>query len=181
MDARSIGLLEDFALFVTVAEAESLSAAARASGIPVARLSRRLAALEARLGLRLVDRTSRRFALTTEGEVYAERLRAPVGAFGEAVLALTEVDREPRGTLRLSASADFGATFLSPLIAEFARAHPGIAFDLDLSPRRVDVAAERFDAAIRIGPLESSPLTSRQVRHGAELSLRLARLSGASR
>jgi DNA-binding transcriptional LysR family regulator len=81
---------------------------------------------------------------------------------GDAIAALGEAAREPQGTLRLSASADFGATFLSPLIAEFAQIYPKVAFDIDLTPRRVDVAAERFDAAIRIGPLDDSTLTSRR-------------------
>ena len=162
MDARLIDQLPDLALFLTIAEADSLSAAARASGVSVARLSRRLASLEAALGVKLIDRTTRRFALTAEGEAYVAKLRLPMSELGEAVSALTEAAREPRGTLRLSASADFGATFLSPLIAEFAQAHPQVAFDIDLTPRRVDVAAERFDAAIRVGPLEDSTLTSRR-------------------
>ncbi len=162
MDASLINRLPDLALFLMIAEADSLSAAARASGISVARLSRRLAALEATLGVKLVDRTSRRFALTAEGDAYVDKLRLPMSELSDAVSVLTEAGREPRGTLRLSASADFGATLLSPLIAEFARLHPVVAFDIDLTPRQVDVAAERFDAAIRIGPLKDSTLTSRR-------------------
>ena len=162
MDARLIDRLADLALFLTIAEADSLSAAARASGISVARLSRRLAALEAAYGVKLIDRTSRRFALTAEGDAYVEKLRLPMNELGDAVSVLTEEGREPRGTLRLSASADFGATFLSPIIAAFAEAYPKVAFDIDLTPRQVDVAAERFDAAIRIGPLQDSTLTSRR-------------------
>ena len=162
METRLADRLPDLALFLTIAEADSLSAAARASGVSVARLSRRLAALEAALGVKLIDRTSRRFALTTDGEAYIDKLRLPMRELAETVSALSEAGREPRGTLRISASADFGATFLSPLIAAFAQTYPDIAFDIDLTPRRVDVAAERFDAAIRIGPLEDSALTSRR-------------------
>lgn len=162
MDARFVDRLPDIALFLRIAESDSLSAAARASGISVARLSRRLAALEGALGVKLIDRTPRRFALTAEGDAYVEKLRLPMNELGDAIAAVTEAGREPHGTLRLSASADFGATFLSPLIAEFAKIYPHVGFDIDLTPRRVDVASERFDAAIRIGPLEDSTLTSRR-------------------
>ena len=85
MDASFIDRLPDLALFLTIAEAESLSAGARASGVSVARLSRRLASLEAALGVKLIDRTSRRFALTAEGGAYVEKLRQPMGELSDAV------------------------------------------------------------------------------------------------
>lgn len=162
MDAILAELLPDLALFTVIAQSPSLSAAARASGIPVARLSRRLAALERRIGVRLIDRTSRRFALSEEGRTWLAGIGGAFTALDEAYAALVEQAREPQGTLRLSAGADFGAPFLSPIVAEFASRYPQISIDIDLSPRRVDVAAERFDAAIRIGPLEDSSLTSRR-------------------
>ncbi len=162
MDANLAELLPDLALFTMIAQAPSLSAAARASGIPVARLSRRLAALERRIGIRLIDRTSRRFALSEEGRAWLTGIGGAFAAMDDAYAALSAQAHEPHGTLRISAGADFGAPFLSPIVAEFAALHPQIAIDIDLSPRRVDLTAERFDAAIRIGPLEDSPLTSRR-------------------
>ncbi len=162
MDPGFIDRLPDLALFVAISQSDSLSAASRACGVPVARLSRRLAALEKAVGVRLVDRTSRRFRLTEEGRAYLSGLQPGVAALGEAYEALIDRGRAPSGTLRLAASADFGAAFLSPLVAAFSRLHPDVGFDIDLSPRRVDVAAERFDAAIRVGPLEDSALTSRR-------------------
>ena len=162
MDARFIDLLPDLALFVAIAEADSLSAASRTIGVSVARLSRRLAALEKSVGVRLVERTTRRFRLTAEGEALLASLAPPLGAVAEAYGVATEEGREPSGTLRLAASADFGAVFLAPLVAEFATLHPKVAFDIDLSPRRVELGAERFDAAIRVGPLADSELTSRR-------------------
>jgi DNA-binding transcriptional LysR family regulator len=162
MDARFIDLLPDLALFVVIAEADSLSAASRATGVPVARLSRRLAALERTVGVRLVERTPRRFQLTAEGEAYLASLRPVLGAVADAFGATAEEGREPGGVLRLAASPDFGAVFLAPLVAEFATLHPKVTFDIDLSPRRVELGAERFDAAIRIGPLPDSELTSRR-------------------
>ena len=162
MDSNFVDLLPDLALFVTVGRADSLSAASRASGVPVARLSRRLSALEQRVGVRLVERSSRRFRLTEEGAAYFASLAPKVEAISSAYLEVTEEGREPRGTLRLAASPDFGAFFLAKLVAEFAELHPQLALDIDLSPRQVDLRAERFDAAIRIGPLPDSDLTSRR-------------------
>ena len=163
MDPDFVERLPDLALFVATAEAPTLSAAARAIGIPVARLSRRLAALEQAVGVRLFDRTPRAFGLSADGRAYLAALRASVLDLSEAYHALKHQRAEPHGTLRLSASPDFAAPFLSPIIAEYAARYPAVAIDLDLSPRRVDVAAERFDAAIRVGPLPDSLLTSRRL------------------
>ena len=163
MDRDFVERLPDLALFVAAAEAVSLSAAARATGIPLARLSRRLAAFEHAAGVRLIDRTSRRFGLTDDGRAYLAALRGSVLGLSEAYDALINQKGEPQGTLRLAASPDFAAPFLSPIIAEYVARYPDVAIELDLSPRRVDIAAERFDAAIRVGPLEDSPLTSRRL------------------
>ena len=90
MDSRFIGLLPDLALFVAIGEADSLSAASRATGAPVARLSRRLAALERTVGVRLVERTPRRFPLTAEGEAYLASLAPTLGAVADADSVTTE-------------------------------------------------------------------------------------------
>ena len=163
MDPDFVERLPDLALFVAAAEAASLSAAARATGFTVARLSRRLAALEQAVGVRLIDRTPRRFGLTEDGKAYLAALRGSVLGLREAYDALIHQQGAPKGTLRLAASPDFAAPFLSPIIAEYVGLYPDVAIDLDLSPRRVDVAGERFDAAIRVGPLDDSPLTSRRL------------------
>ena len=163
MNPDFVERLPDLALFVAAAEAASLSAAARATGVSVARLSRRLAALEQAVGVRLIDRTPRRFGLTEEGRAYLLALRESVLGLSEAYDALINQGGTPQGTLRLAASPDFAAPFLAPIIAEYIALYPDVAIDIDLSPRRVDIAAERFDAAIRVGPLEDSPLTSRRL------------------
>ena len=162
MHAKLLDQLPDVAVFCIVADAKSLSAASRASGVPIARLSRRLAALEASLEIRLIDRTSRRFTLTAEGRAFRDEIGGSLETLEQAILQTHNRTRAPEGTLRLSAGADFGAPFLSPLIAEFGRDHPQISFDIDLSPRQVDLQAEQFDAAIRIGPLTDSNLTARR-------------------
>ena len=156
-----LGSLEDTAMFVIIAQAGSLSAASRASGIPVARLSRRLAALEAIIGIKLIERSSRYFALTDQGRDYLAAMAEPMQQIQDEFGRTRHRTTVPHGTLRLSASPDFGAPFLSPVIAAFALKHPRISFDIDLCPRQVDLRAERFDAAIRVGPLVDSDLTSR--------------------
>ncbi len=154
--------LPDVAVFCWVADAGGLSAASRARKVPVARLSRRLAALEATLGVRLIDRTSRQFRLTDDGEAFRDEIGRSLDEVESAVARTLDRNRAPHGTLRLSASPDFGAPFLSPIIAEFGRDNPQVKFEIDLSPRRVDLHGERFDAAIRVGPLSDSGLTARK-------------------
>jgi DNA-binding transcriptional LysR family regulator len=163
MDPDFVERLPELALFVAAADASNLSDAARETGIPVARLSRRLAALEQAVGVRLIDRTPRRFGLTEDGRAFVAALRESVLGLDEAYAALVNQRGAPRGTLRLSASPDFAAPFLAPIITEYVALYPEVTIDLDLSPRRVDIAAERFDAAIRVGPLADSPLTSRRL------------------
>ncbi|WP_114226914.1 MULTISPECIES: LysR family transcriptional regulator [Sphingomonas] len=163
MDRRLIELLPDLALFVLIARSPSLSEASRSSGIPTARLSRRLADLERKLDLRLIDRTSRRFQPTREGQSYLAALEPAIGGLSEAFALVIDAQREPSGTLRLTSSPDFGAGFLARLIAEFRVTYPKVNFEVDLTPRQLDVGAERFDAAIRVGPLIDSELTVRRL------------------
>lgn len=154
-------LLNDMALYVEVVRAKSFRGAAQAIGIPNSTLSRRIAGLEKAIGLRLLHRTTRRIELTEAGRVYFERCKRIVD---EARLAHEQLDgllAQPGGVLRVSLPADFANQFLVPLIAEFAHAYPGIAFELDLSPRRVDLVAEPFDVAIRMGEPPDSNLIAR--------------------
>ena len=162
MQAKFLDQFPDVMVFCWVANMASLSAASRASGIPVARLPRRLAALEKALGVRLIERTSRRSVFTDEGRALREEIGGSLDSLEQAVLQTLDRNHTSHGTLRLSASADFGAPFLSPLIAEFGRENPQISFDIDLSSRQVDLQAERFDAAIRVGPLADPNLTARR-------------------
>jgi DNA-binding transcriptional LysR family regulator len=161
-ETKFLESLEDSALFAIVADAGSLSAASRSSGISVARLSRRLIAMETAIGLKLIERGSRRFSLTDHGRDYLAGIAQPLRAMEESFDRGRMQTKVPHGTLRLSASADFGASFLSPLIAEFASLHPQMSFQIDLNPRQIDLVAENFDAAIRVGPLVDSDLTSRR-------------------
>lgn len=156
-------LLPDMALFVAVARAKNFSVAARAIGMPVSSVSRRVAELEARIGLPLLNRTTRKVELTEVGAEYFERCRSIVEAAEAAHGDLKGQLDNPRGHLRVSATPDFASTFLTPLFVEFARVYPEITFECDLTPRAVDLVAESFDVAIRVGKLPDSQITVRRL------------------
>lgn len=153
--------LKEMALFVEVVKARGFRKAADAMGMPNSTLSRRISELEKLIGLRLLHRTTRKIELTEAGKVYFERCRRIVDEARLAHEQLGEILTQPRGVLRASLPVDFAVTYLAPLIAEFARCNPGITFDFDLTPRRVDLVSEPFDVAIRMGESESSQLIAR--------------------
>ncbi|OAF09886.1 LysR family transcriptional regulator [Bradyrhizobium centrolobii] len=155
--------LNDMALFVEVAKARSFRRAAEAIGVPNSTLSRRIGALEKAIGLRLLNRTTRKIELTEAGQLYFERSMRIVEEARLAHEQLGEMVARPSGVLRVSLPVDFAAIYLTPLLAEFARRYPGISFELDLTPRRVDLVAEPFDVAIRMGELSDSGLIARQL------------------
>jgi DNA-binding transcriptional LysR family regulator len=154
-------LLNDMALFVEVAQTRSFRRAADATGVPNSTLSRRISALEKAIGLRLLHRTTRKVELTEAGQLYYERCRRIVEEARLAHEQLREMQAQPSGMLRASLPVDFATIYMAPLIAEFARRYPGITFDFDLTPRRVDLVSEPFDVAIRMGELTDSNLIAR--------------------
>lgn len=156
-------LLNDMALFVEVVKARGFRRAADVTGIPNSTLSRRISDLEKAVGLRLLHRTTRRIELTEAGQIYFERCRRIVDEARLAHEQLGQMLAQPSGVLRASLPVDFAAIFLAPLIAEFAALYPGIRFDFDLTPRKVDLVAEPFDVAIRIGEPEDSSLIARRL------------------
>jgi DNA-binding transcriptional LysR family regulator len=163
MQADLIESLPDLVLFVAVARAMSFSRAAKSLGMPVSTVSRRVAELEARLGLQLLVRSTRRVELTEVGARYFERGEAIVDAAERAHEELQGQREDPTGPLRVSATADFASTFLTPLFAELARRYPAISFELDLTQRSVDLVAERVDVAVRMGDLPDSQLFARKL------------------
>lgn len=143
----------DLLLFARVAELGSLSRAAARLGWPKSTVSRRLAQLERRLGERLLSRTTRRQTLTEFGQLLLDHARV-VAAEVDAVAALGEQRRaEPSGRLRVSMPADLANLLLADSLAAFVELHPRLSLELDLSPRRVDLLAEGFDVALRMGEL----------------------------
>lgn len=155
--------LSDMALFVEVVKAKGFGRAAASTGIPSSTLSRRVAVLEKALGLRLLNRTTRRVELTEAGRIYFERSKRIVEDARLVNDELGLMATKPSGTLRASLPVDFANYYLVPLIAEFAQLYPDIEFEFDLAPRQVDLIAEPYDVAIRIGPLPDSQLIGRQL------------------
>lgn len=154
-------LLNDMALFVEVIKANSFRGAAEAVGMPNSTVSRRIAELERRIGLRLLNRTTRRIELTEGGRLYYERCRRIVDEARLAHEELSELVENPSGLIRLSMPIDFGVVYLAPLLAEFAERYPQIKFDLDLTPKRLDLIRDPVDLVIRIGALPDSQLIAR--------------------
>jgi DNA-binding transcriptional LysR family regulator len=155
--------LNDMALFVEVVKAKGFRGAAEVIGMPNSTLSRRISALEKSIGLRLLHRTTRKIELTEAGQIYFDRCRRIVDEARLAHEQLGEMLTQPGGVLRVSFPVDFAETYLAPMLAGFARHYPGINFDFDFTPRRVDLVSEPFDVAIRIGESENSHLITRHL------------------
>lgn len=153
--------LEDLQLFAAVARERSFSRAAAGLGMPVATLSRRVAALERRLEAQLLRRTTRRVEPTDAGALLLERADEPLRALADAFDCLGEESRRPRGRLRITMPADFAHAWLAGPIAAFAARHPDIRLEFDLTGRVVNLLEEGFDLALRAGEDVPQGLTAR--------------------
>lgn len=197
--------LEAWAIFAAVVEHRSFSGAADGIGLSKATVSKAVSRLEAQLGQSLFHRTSRRLALTEAGRPLAEHARRIVAEARAAEEAARDAASSPAGSVRLAAPMSFGITNVAPLVADFLTKHPGVQIDLHLSDARVDIVAEGFDIALRIGDLADSSLRARRLcgiathivaapaylhaagepRHASELThhrlLRYANITGAWR
>ena len=150
-------------LFVHVAQSGSLSAAARQMGMTPSAASKQVAKLEDRLGVRLLNRTTRRLALTEEGRAYLERARRLLDDLAETEQAVADLGGGARGTLRLDLPTAFGRLFVSPLIPSFLAANPEVRIDVSFNDRFVDLVGEGIDLAVRIGELVDSSLIARRL------------------
>jgi DNA-binding transcriptional LysR family regulator len=158
-----LATLQDMALFVEVARTLSFSRASGHLGMPPATLSRRIATMERRLGVRLFDRSTRRVALTATGQRYYERCAAVVDEARLAHEALRETGELASGRIRVSMPVDLGLHWIGPLLPEFSRLYPGIALELDLSPRKIDLIEDQTDVAIRLGAIKGDRLVVRRL------------------
>ena len=155
--------INDLLIFAELARAGSITEAARALGLPKSTISRRLAALEERIGSRLINRTTRSQALTELGRAYLEYCERLARDVAEVAAFTDSVGSNARGVLRLTMPIDFCQFLLSDAIAAFLDIHPDVSIEVELTPRRVDLVGERYDLAIRVGPLASSSLISRHL------------------
>ncbi|QBF28068.1 LysR family transcriptional regulator [Pseudomonas tructae] len=147
--------------FVVAAEAGSYASAALRLGMSAQMVAKHVAALEQRLGARLLNRTTRRQSLTQLGSAYYERCKHILGE-AQAADSLAQIMNDmPRGKLKVSAPVTFGSYSLMPLVTDFLRQYPQVEIDLHLTDRLVDLVEEGFEVAFRIGPLSTSSLTAR--------------------
>jgi len=155
--------LNHVAVFARVVELESFTAAAKQLGLPKSSVSRTVTRLEDELGVRLLQRTTRKLHLTEAGQLYYERARVSLAGLEEAASAATNLSAEPRGTVRMSAPADMGVMNLGDVVARFVRKYPLVHVEISLSSRFVDLVAEGFDLALRAGRLADSSLVARKI------------------
>ena len=153
--------LNEMAIFAHVVEAGSFTGAAKNLGLPKSTVSRKITQLEERLGVRLIQRTTRSLRLTDTGTAYYNHCARILSEIEEANIAVTQMQSTPTGTLRITAPVLFGSTVLSGLVAEFMEQHPQISIDLVLSDQRLDLVQDGIDIAFRIGQLEDSSLIGR--------------------
>lgn len=154
----------DLLLFARVVDAHSFSRAADKLGLPKSTVSRRVAALEAQLGERLLLRTTRKLTLTDFGHSVLEHAHQIVSEVDAAATLAQHRQAQPSGRLRVTMPADFASTVLAPMLAEFVMQHAAISLELDLTPRRVDLIADNMDLAIRMGDLpDDASLAARRL------------------
>ncbi len=152
--------LKQIETLVSVAARGSLTAAARAEGVAPAIIGRRLDALESRLGVKLMVRTTRRITLTHEGSAFLEDCQRLLVDLANAEASVSAGGVKASGHLRITAPAGFGRRHVAPLVPKFREVHPEVSISLNLSDRVVDVAGEAYDCAVRVGELPDSSLVS---------------------
>ncbi len=148
--------------FIKIVEGGSITAAAATLDVSQPSMVRTLAALERELGVRLLNRTTRRMSLTDEGRDYYERSRQIIAAVDDAQLSLSARSATPRGKLRIAASVSFGRTFVAPVVADFLLEYPEISIELVLLDRVIDLLEEGMDIAVRVAKLPDSSM----IAHG---------------
>src|ERR1041384_103005 len=152
--------LKQIESFVAVATKGSLTAAANAEGVAPAVIGRRIDALEERLGVKLLVRTTRRITLTHEGSAYLEDCQRLLSDLASAEASVSAGGVKASGHLRITAPAGFGRRHVAPLVPRFLAQHPEVSLSLNLSDRVVDIVNESFDCAVRVGDLPDSSLVS---------------------
>lgn len=155
--------MTDDDLFLAVVDGGSFRSAAKVAGLDPSRVSRRIAALEAQLSVKLLNRTTRASAPTDAGKRYAEGVRRLNDARAALLAEVTGGQDLPKGRLRVAAPTDFGARYVAPVLTQMSEAHPELSVDLRLGSGFADLQAEGIDVAIRIGQLADSTLRAKRI------------------
>jgi DNA-binding transcriptional LysR family regulator len=161
--------LKQIESFVLAAQKGSMTAAAQVEGVAPAMISRRIDALESRLGVKLMLRTTRKLSLTHEGSAFLEDCTRLLTDLANAEASVTAGGVKASGHLRLTAPGGFGRRHVAPLVPEFLRQHPDVRLSLNLSDRVIDLVNEGFDCAIRVGDLPDSSLVSARLADNRRL------------
>lgn len=156
-------ITSELEFFVLIARLGNLSAAARALDITPPAATKRLAQLETRLGVRLVNRTTRSISLTSEGEIYLSYANKILAEIKEMEDAVSSGGGTPRGLLRVNATLGFGRTAIAPLVSEFVRRYPQVEVQFEVSDKPIDLVENGFDLAIRFGTLPDARLNARKL------------------
>ncbi|RJG49896.1 LysR family transcriptional regulator [Motilimonas pumila] len=149
--------------FVAVVQSHSFTGAANKLGTSVVQISRRVSALETRLGVKLLHRTTRKVSLTTAGEIYFNQCQLLVEGLEMAELAVTQMQLTPSGKLKITAPMTYGEKFIAPVILDFLAAYPQIDIELILTNQTLDLIDNNIDIAIRLGHLTDSSLKARKL------------------
>lgn len=156
---------EEMRTFIRVVEAGSMSAAADRLGIAKSAVSRRLSDLESRLGVQLLNRTTRRLNLTDSGSLFYQRCQRILADLDESEHFVLSEHTRLRGTIRIAAPLSFGIQHLSPVLDDFLKEHAELSLDLELNDRTVNLMDEGVDLGIRIGKLQDSTMMARKLSH----------------
>lgn len=149
--------------FVTVAETESFTVAAKRLGVSTAHVSRQVSALEARLAVKLFYRTTRKVSITETGQIYYNHCRLVLDGLEEAERAITNLNQTPRGKLNLTAPVTYGESKIAPLINDFVALYPELEVNMVLTNQKLDLVGENYDLALRLGELKDSTMMARQL------------------
>ncbi len=162
--------LTEMEAFAHVVDQGGFTDAARKMGISKSAVSKHISSLEARLGARLLNRTTRRVSPTEIGLAYYDRARRVLNDAGEADALVSSMQSAPTGLLRVSVATDFGSLHLSPVLGSFLSQYPDMSVNLELDNRYIELFSEGYDAAIRVGEMEDSTLRARKI---ADSTLRM--------
>ncbi|MGB0203714.1 MAG: LysR family transcriptional regulator [Neptuniibacter sp.] len=161
--------ISELNFFVLLVEMKSLAATAREMDLTPSAVTKRLTKLEDRLGVKLLNRTTRKISLTNEGEIYLEHAKRIVNDVAEVEAMITSSISSPKGLLRVNAPLGFGRNYISPIMSEFAALYPDIDLQLELTDRPISLAENAFDVQIRFGEIPDSRLLARHIASNRRL------------